>query len=257
MLEFLFLFALTSVIAVVLWYRSFQEFTILQYDFTSSLEVPDERTPIVVRDIPPDYIKFWRSEFAKQSSLPILTASNSRTILKEYASSNTGIYHPLTATELAKRFHVHDKFKDYMTFLKKFWYLPITQMTSPAKLWILNGSDNEILKLQRSLAERTVLTVHEGSAVVWLARETLPIKEILRIKGKDPWQLTIANFPFIGDLQYIEVVVRAGNCLVLPPRSLFAVRNKDSGNTSRTYLSLLELHSPLSMFISSIVTGTT
>ena len=171
MLEILFLLLLACVIATFLWYRSFQEFTILQLEYAPLLVIPDERVPIIIRGIPMQFKTSWLSVLAKQSSLPVLLEDNTRTLLKEYAVDPKGLYHRLTGTELAAKFHIHSKFKDTMMFLAKFWYLPVAPLLSPASLWILNSHHSGI-GLQRSLAERTVLTVHEGKVTVWLSRHT-------------------------------------------------------------------------------------
>jgi hypothetical protein len=245
MLEILFLLLLSCVIATFLWYRSFQEFTILQLEYTPAIVLPDERVPIIIRGIPSQFKTSWLSVLAKQSSLPVLLEDKTRTLLKEYAVGGKELYHRLTATELAAKFHIHSKFKDTMIFLAKFWYLPVAPLLAPASLWILPPS--RLIGLQRSLAERTVLTVHEGSTTVWLSRETVDIKDILTVLNKDPWALSVKETPFINDLQFVEVILRAGNSLVLPPRSLYAIRS-DAG----AYVSRLELHSALSLFISGI-----
>jgi len=245
MLEFIFLLLLASVIATFLWYRSFQEFTILQVDYSPNVTVPDERVPIIIRGVPEQYHSLWLSALAKQSMLPVLMPDNTRSILKEYASASTKIYHKLTAVELASKFQVHSKFKDTMTFLSKYWYLPVSAVLTPASLWIL--PEHQVLGLQRSLAERTVLTCHEGKVSIWLCRETVDMKDILTILDKDPWTLSVKETPFINELQFVEVVLRAGNALVLPPRSLFGIRS-----VGTSYISKIELHSPLSLFISGI-----
>ena len=133
-----------------------------------------------------------------------------------------------------------------MMWLQKFWYLPVSVITSPARLSVIPSISP--LGLQRSLAERTVITVHEGTALVWLCRETLPTKEIQMIHDKNPWALSAKAFPFITELQYVEVRLRAGNCLVLPPRSLWALKSEGDP----VYYSTIELNSALSLFISSI-----
>jgi hypothetical protein len=249
MLEFLFLLLLAAVIATFLWYRSFQEFTILQVDYSPNVIMSDERVPIVIRGIPDQYRGMWLSVLAKQSMLPVLLSDKTRSVLKEYASAGPLIpYHRLTATELAAKFHVHSKFKDTMTFLMKWWYLPVSSVLTPAALWILPNCG--VLGLQRSLAERTVLTCHEGKISIWLSRETTDMKDILTILDKDPWTLSVKETPFINELQFVEVVLRAGNSLILPPRSLYGVRSSET-----SYVSKIELHSPLSLFISGISKG--
>ena len=249
MLEILFLLLLACVIATFLWYRSFQEFTILQLEYAPLLVIPDERVPIIIRGIPMQFKTSWLSVLAKQSSLPVLLEDNTRTLLKEYAVDPKGLYHRLTGTELAAKFHIHSKFKDTMMFLAKFWYLPVAPLLSPASLWILNSQHSGI-GLQRSLAERTVLTVHEGKVTVWLSRETVEVKDILTVLNKDPWSLSVKETPFINDLQFVEVILRAGNSLVLPPRSLYSI--KVATAETPAYISRMELHSPLSLFISGI-----
>jgi hypothetical protein len=214
-------------------------------DYSPSVVVPEERVPIIIRGIPTQFKTMWLSVLAKQSMLPVLVDDTKRSVLKEYATEPTSLYHRLTATELATKFHVHSKFKDTMTFLGKIWYLPIVPLLAPAQLWIVPSG--KIMGLQRSLAERTVLTAHEGKVSVWLCRETVDMKDILTVIDKNPWALSVKETPFINELQYIEIILRAGNSWVLPPRSLYGVRGEETA-----YLSRVELHSPLSLFISGI-----
>jgi hypothetical protein len=249
MLEFIFLFILASVMSVLLWYQSFQEFTILQYEYKPSMKLPDEKVPIVIRGVPKEWSSVWGSQYAKLSALPILLEEGRRTTLREYTNSGSLFkLHPLTTTELANRFHLTSKFKDSMTFLSKMWYLPITTLTSPCRLSIIPSKKQ--IGLQRTLAERTVLTVHEGETTVWLARELISSRDILTILNKNPWTLKSSDTPFIHDLQYVEIILRAGNSIIFPPRSLYGLSNPSE--TNPTYFSTIELHSPLSLFIISI-----
>jgi hypothetical protein len=70
----------------------------------------------------------------------------------------------------------------------------------------------------------------------------------LTILDKDPWTLSVKETPFINELQYVEVILRAGNSLVLPPRSVYGVK----ADNDAAYISRIDLHSPLSLFISGI-----
>jgi len=251
MLELLFLLILAGIISVFLWYQSFQEFTILQIDYQPSIEIPTEKNPIVLRGIPREFLGFWRSGNATQSSLPVLyDGGRRRTTLKEFVSQlakgDAPIWDPLSATELATRFNLHSRFQDTMMFLTRWSHLPVRSIFAPAALWCLGKG--QTLGLQRSLAERTVLTVHEGKAIVWLARETISVKEIQTILGRNPWALSVFSYPFINELQYVEVVLRTGTTLLLPPRSLYAIRSE----SDMSYVSSVELHSPLSFFINSL-----
>ena len=64
MLEIMFLLLLAAVISVVLWYRSFQDFTIVQFEWSPSLVMPDERIPIVIRKVPTEFSSMWNSTLA-------------------------------------------------------------------------------------------------------------------------------------------------------------------------------------------------
>jgi hypothetical protein len=102
------------------------------------------------------------------------------------------------------------------------WWLPGIRDASVGVL-----KKGEVLGLQWVSAERQWIGCsHGGPMTVWVAhsryRRYLPAGEDV-----NPWTLTVAEAPWIGRVQYIEVVVRPGWALGLPAHWGFAVQSEE------------------------------
>lgn len=100
-------------------------------------------------------------------------------------------------------------------------------------------------------AERRWIGCSGGNPVVlWLAhgrhRRYLPGSE----KQADPWNLTAADAPWIGRVQYIEVRVRPGWCIAIPAHWGVAVRAEE-GEAAGSWVWSADQHSVLSWGIAN------
>lgn len=100
-------------------------------------------------------------------------------------------------------------------------------------------------------AERQWIGCTSGSPItVWLVhsryRRFLPAAAAVPI---DPWSLTVAETPWIGRVQYIEVRIRPGWCLGLPAHWGWALRTEEP---AESWWWLAEQHSALSWALCNI-----
>lgn len=103
------------------------------------------------------------------------------------------------------------------------WWLPGIRDATVGVL-----KKDEILGLKWVTAERQWIGCsHGGPLTVWVAHSRY--RRYLPTNGDDvnPWLLTVATAPWIGRVQYIEVVVRPGWALGLPAHWGFAVQASD------------------------------
>jgi hypothetical protein len=132
---------------------------------------------------------------------------------------------------------------------RAWWWLP---GLSGARVGI-QGAD-EVAGLSWVGAERRWFGVSAGAPVVlWLVhsrfRRFLPEEE-----GADPWRLTVAEAPWIGRVQFVEVRVRPGWCVGLPAHWGYAVRVESEKEGAWWWSA--EQHSPLSRLLMMTVGAT-
>ena len=67
---------------------------------------------------------------------------------------------------------------------------------------------------------------HGGPVTVWLVHGRY--RRYLQGFGGDPWSMTVADVPWIGRIQYIEVKVKPGWCIGLPAHWGYAIKPEGS-----------------------------
>jgi hypothetical protein len=101
---------------------------------------------------------------------------------------------------------------------RPWWWLP--GLSDVAVDYLAPGS---FQGFQWIVAERHWIGCSAGTPVtVWLVHSRY--RRFLPDSGVDPWSITVANNPWIGRVQYIEVRIKPGWCLGIPSHWGFAVR---------------------------------
>ena len=82
--------------------------------------------------------------------------------------------------------------------------------------------------LQKTYGLATILAVTDGTAAVTLLNEQSDPYLPLQWKGKIVSNLTRDDAPLIGHIQCIDVILRPGSCLIVPPHWKYCMEMKDS-----------------------------
>ena len=250
------LLILLAVIIGVHWYEyqsSIQEYTFAQPATLDKHEelrsLLSEKTPIAVEigSLP------WRPELATKASWTVATKTERAELdmsVSQWLSSSPRP--PISnAEELATEMELTTGLADIEAG-KAWWWLPGLWDT---KVEILGSQSKQWQGLSWTTAERTWIGCSHGSPLtLWLVhsryRKYLPTS----LGGPDdeekpvnPWTLTVADAPWIGRVQYIEVVVKPGWCIGLPASWGYAVR---TGEESWIWTS--KQHSALSHFMTAL-----
>jgi len=224
------LLILLLVIAAVHWWEystSVQEYTFAQpADHDDLSRVLQEKTPIAleVGSLP------WRPEVAGKASwtvdsVPIQQWLANRAPIGDKAglAEQMGLTTGLTDLDIGR----------------PWWWLPELR---DAQVDILQG----VVGLSWVSAERHWIGCSHGAPItLWLVhsryRKFLPMSTA----SVNPWALTVAEAPWIGRVQYIEVTVKPGWCIGLPAHWGFAIRTL-STESSESWVWSAEQHSMFS-----------
>lgn len=250
---------LLGVVAAVHWFdyqRSVQEYTIAQPATLEDVRgVIGDKTPVVVEigALP------WRPEVAEASAWSVAVAGGGgaedgavlnmpvSTWIKTPASERPAIANGAT---LAEEMGLTTGLAE-LDESRAFWWMPGLQ--DPAVGILESG---RVTGLTWVGAERRWFGCSGGAPVVlWLVhsryRRYLPEGEGSGSgeTGVDPWSLTVAEAPWIGRVQFVEVRVRPGWCLGVPAHWGYAVRGEGEGVS---WWWSADQHSPLSRLLTSV-----
>ena len=261
------LLVLLAVVAGVHWWEyrnAVQEYTFAQ---PSTLDRHDElsgvlqeKTPIAVEigSLP------WRPEVAGKASWTVTVVSNgaemdmpvSQWIVSRSDTATTRGSHSDTDTDkeerpaianaeaLATEMELANGLAD-IDAGRPWWWLPELR---GCQVDILEK--DQVLGLTWVTAERHWVGCSHGSPLtIWLVhsryRRYLPA-------GSDvnPWTLTVADAPWIGRVQYIEVTVKPGWCIGLPAHWGFALKTEGA-----SWMWSADQHSLLSLMLGKLTNG--
>lgn len=122
--------------------------------------------------------------------------------------------------------------------LLKLWLRPISSCWAGEKgLWKTIASWTTIFVTQGSIIV-TILTANYENSLPSIWQDTFPSK------------LTVHDTPFIGDLKYMDIILRPGNILFMPAHWFVSWSHYTSDNTDAIcpMVCTVEYHSPISRF---------
>ena len=233
------LLLLLGVVVAVHWFeyrRSVQEYTFAQPKILGEIsDVIGEKTPIVVEvGVLP-----WRPEIATGARWNVSVEDGPDIPVSEWLTASPRPL-PQNGSQLATEMGLEHGLID-VDDGRRWWWMSGLHDTNVGIL-----DPGAALGLSWVDAERQWLGCTAGAPlVVWLVhsryRRYLPDSK----EPIDPWNLTVADTPWIGRVQYIEVRVRPGWCIGIPAHWGFAVR-ADDGDSGGAWWWMTSQHSPLS-----------
>ena len=106
---------------------------------------------------------------------------------------------------------------------------------------------------QRTYAAWTCLLPSEGDIVVSLFPENMEPYLPRPWQGSDPTAWTVRDTPFVHEIKYVDVIVRAGSALFLPPHWFMAWKGREGVPMVFT----VQYHSPVSWLAWTVSTVST
>ena len=246
LLEFIIIIATIFIISICFYKQTNSEYRILQVeggDLTNLLPLIPELSPTVIRGFQTP--NFWTQEDIAASprlqQIPLVYSgfkpfplAQAQTILlpqspsatSELLAQETGIQVWATHTILPR-------------FTTGLWYGPILQLKTKA----LIGTAG----LQSTTALQTLLMPTQGdNKVTLLHKRQFPFfPSIWKSTHPDEW--TKSMTPLVGEIQFIDIIIRKGSMLALPPHWYFSYKGLTSTLAKKPMVITMEIHHPISI----------
>lgn len=237
------------------------EFQILQKDWAPNIDwssLLSEQLPIVIRNVASEWRgAAWTRAATAQKSWPIHVRTTNGSLMR-------GAWGPwLTSPPGEPAIQNLDEIAAFVDVPLHAWtdggfrrwsWLP-TGLGAQKHVGILGPSDDAVQPLRKTVAAATVLVATDGAPLqVWLAHEGA-IPASVPLENQDPWRSTA---PWIGEVKFIEMRLRPGNALVLPPHWWYALRPEIDVFGSYATMAegswwfTAEFHTPVSALVATV-----
>ena len=239
-LEIFLVLGVLGIILIFFYRQAVQEFRILQTESVEkAMPLIHERCPIVVLPFAlPGQL--WTQSDIKQRPTLISYSTNGRP-LSERLTQDSVQLSPDAAEALASQvgFPVWVKKTILPTFQESVWWGPILKSRTEAMI----GAQG----LRQTYAYCTILMATEGALSVSLLNESADAYLPTKWLGKRVTKLTRDDAPLLHQIQYIDVIVRPGSAIFIPPHWKVCWENHETPKPSLS--AWIEIHHPLSQFV--------
>lgn len=254
MLEFILIIAVCFLILTFFYKQAVCEFRINQMEWTvqslqhsesPSVIIKDllhEKVPLVIRSIPS--ATFWTREDVLQrpcfSSIPVFQDSRLTDWIATATPDSICPWKYTQAETIATASGISIWAKQHMNpviihpFLR-YWLTPRYHCWAGAK------------GLHRTFATWTCLFPVEGEVAVTIMPETMENYLPMPWVGCFPNQLSKKDTPFVGDLKYMDIILRPGTCLFMPAHWFVSWTSSLRDSKKVPMVCTISYHTPISL----------
>jgi hypothetical protein len=245
LLEFIIIIATIFIISICFYKQTNPEYRILQVeggDLANLLPLIPELSPTVIRGFQTP--NFWTQEDIAASprlqQIPLVYSgfkpfplAQAQTILLPQSPSATS---ELLAQETGIQVWATHTILPVFASL---WYGPALQLKTKA----LIGTAG----LQNTTALQTLIMPTQGDikATILHKRQFPFFPSNWKSTHPDEW--TKAMTPLVGEIQFIDIIIRRGSMLALPPHWYFSYKGLTSTPSKKPMAVLMEVHHPISI----------
>lgn len=253
--EFLFLILLILGVCIVAYRGAVHEFQILQRDYepnTAWRDLLSEQLPIVVRNAPKHWMGGWTQQATENRRWNVVVKDNGKRFrttwnvwIKGNHSDMPENIQEITAAmklPMASEHIVADGFSHWSWI--PFYTVHPTCLPSGA----FRG-------VRKTVAECTGILATDGEPIeLWIAHEgAIPNTVSDKLLGKNPWEQTTAEIPWIDTVKYIEIKLRPGNAIFLPRHWWYAIRSpKQTDTVPMSWYLRADFHTPISWLVAKV-----
>lgn len=243
MIEIFMIFAFIFLVAVFFYKQALEQFDVLQIEATQLDQLPkllSEKSFLVVRSLPT--IHLWTPQTVKE--IPrIQNAPYGPGKLLEIAEGSVKslpYIYPSSSEKLAEQVGLH-------TWVETTWLPKITE-TSWAKWFFSSRTEASVGSkgLRKSVAYATMILPTENDLVVSVMPESSETYLPSSWQGKLFSKIKRAEAPLIGEVKYIDIKVRKGSALFVPPH--WFVNIQADNELKAPWFLWAEFHHPMSKF---------
>ena len=241
--ESLLVLAVLAVILVFFYKQAVKEFRILQTDSLDKAQsLLHERCPVVVLPAPTPKALWTRADLKQRPTLynsSLVGGKSLKQLLKQQAVS---LGHE-QAEELATKSGIQIWVDQHLVpaFKTAAWWTPVLMTRTEVAI----GSQG----LRQTYGYPTVLLATEHAIQVSLLNESSDPYLPTNWQGKRLSKMTRDDAPFLPQIQYIDVIVRPGSALLIPPHWKVCWENKDKESALTVWV---ELHHPVSWILRKV-----
>jgi len=246
LLELIIIIATIFIIGVCFYKQTNPEYKILQVEkgeLDKILPLISELSPIVVRGF--QVPNFWTNQDItanmRLQGIPLiypgfqpfpLSSANTMALLPTMPSATANLLAQESGIQVWAEHQIQP-------ILQSLWYAPFLSLQTSA----LIGDQG----LQQTTAFLSILMPTEGTIKVSLLHKKMYAFCPTEWKNTVPSTWTKATTPLVGEIQFIDIIVRPGTLLVLPPHWRWSYQS-DIGSATQTkpMAALLEIQHPLS-----------
>jgi hypothetical protein len=239
-LEAFLVLGIVFLILLFFYKQAVQEFRILQTDsLDKAMGLLAERSPIVVLPAPLTQQLWTRADIQQRPTLAA-TPVNGKT-LAEAIKQESYPLKPQTAETLAQQIGLPVWIRQTLlpTFTGATWWGPITTTRTEVTI----GAQG----LRQTYGYSTALFATDGALAVSLLNESADPYLPPSWKGKRVSKMTRDDAPLLAQIQYVDVIVRPGSALLIPPHWKACWETYDSKEPALAVWT--EFHHPLSRFV--------
>jgi hypothetical protein len=239
-LESLLVLGVLIIILLFFYKQAVQEFRILQTDsLEKAMGLLSERSPIVVLPSPTPQQLWTRQDIKQRPTLAKLQIEG--LTLEEAIKAETYPLPPEAAEALSQKVGLPVWIQQTLlpTFKQSNWWTPI--LTNRTEVVI--GAQG----LRQTYAHCTAIMCTEGAIAVSLLNETANAYLPLGWKGKRVSKMTRDDAPLLAQIQYVDVIVRPGSMLLVPPHWKVCWETHEKGPAA--FAVWTEFHHPLSHLV--------
>jgi hypothetical protein len=242
-LESFLVLGVIGIILIFFYKQAVKEFRILQTDsFEKAMSLLFERSPIVVLPFTQPPQLWTRADIKQRPTLQNFAVNGSTltTAIEKESFPLAPISAERVATEVGLPIWIKQNILTY--YQQTSWWTSILTTRTEA----LIGAQG----LRQTYAYSTILFVTEGAIAVSLLNETSEAYLPTQWAGKRISKLTRDEAPLLQQIQYIDVIVRPGSCLIIPPH--WKVCWETYKDTKPALAVWTEIHHPLSKLAFSV-----
>jgi hypothetical protein len=226
-LEIILFVCIVFCVCLVVYKGAVHEFQILQKDWTSNMNWSDllgEGVPLIVRNVAPEWKGAWTIKQTARKSWPIQVRDDEGllgTTWSDWIRSAPGQAPLENTAELAQVAKLPIQTWVDGGFCRWSWLAPWR-----TDAFVLGPTSDTLLPAYKTVAICTLLQSTDGAPLqIWLAHEgAVPPQVCDDLHGSDPWSLRSEEVPWMEEVKYVEVKLRPGNAIAIPPHWWIAVR---------------------------------
>ena len=232
----------SGVLAIILLFfykQAVNEFRISQTDsLEKAMPLLQERCPVVVLPAPQPQNLWTRADIQQRPTLAS-TPVNGKS-LKDALTATAFPLKKATAQALAEKVGLPVWMKQTILPIYKdtVWWAPLATLRTEVTI----GAQG----LRQSYAYSTLLFATDGALAVSLLNETADPYLPKQWLGKRLQKMTRDDAPLLAQIQYVDVIVRPGSALLIPPHWKVCWETHDSKEAALAVWT--EVHHPVSRF---------